>query len=53
MDTKVRGEASRETEIEWLCQKLNCKAGGEELILLYVEGGKEKVGLWNHLYSTS
>lgn len=39
---KGTGQTSRETETEWLRQKVNCKAGA---ILLYMEGGKEKVGL--------
>jgi len=25
--------------------RINCRAGGKEVILLYVEEGKEKVGL--------
>lgn len=36
---------SRETELEGLCQKLKYKAGCEEVISLYTERAKEKVGL--------
>lgn len=32
----------KQTEIKWLCQKLNCKAGGEEVILLQADRRKEK-----------
>lgn len=41
----MTGETSFEPGTEWLHQKWNCKAGGEEVILLYAEEGKVKTGL--------